>query len=219
MSRLQTRSHEPPRVHLALKLASLEKGSYPPAAAPSNWPLPPARSVAFHGHARRRRGPAPTASAGGGPRAPVAELAVAMERRDTVLASSYRPDRQTRLAARPVLDIRPTRAGVVLARRACSTPLQCAGVRAFSLHGRGFRVVVAAAFAKRSWRRRGCGPSVRPGRESECTRAGKRRDPCGGLPSCRRVSCVTVLIADVACTVRRHAHRAHGLHRPGTDTN
>ena len=110
MSRLQTRSHEPPRVHLELKLASLEKGSYPPAAAPSNWPLPPARSVAFHGHARRRRGP--TASAGGGPRAPVAELAVVMERRSTVLASSYRPDRPTRLPARPVLDIRPTRAGV-----------------------------------------------------------------------------------------------------------
>ena len=69
--------------------------------------------------------PPPTASAGGGPRAPVAELAVVMERRSTVLASSYRPDRPTRLPARPVLDIRPTRAGV---EQGCRQGAETAGM-------------------------------------------------------------------------------------------
>jgi hypothetical protein len=78
------------------QLASVEKGSQPPAAAPSSWLLPPARSVPFTvTHGGGAAPPPPTASAGGGARAPVAELAIAMERRDTVLASSYRPTRPT----------------------------------------------------------------------------------------------------------------------------
>ena len=125
------------------------------------------------------------------------------------------PDRPTRLAARPCsTSDRPvpewSRGLRRLTRHACSTPVQCAGVWAFTLHGRGFRVVVAAAFAKRSWLRRGVvRPSVPAARPS--ARRGKRRDPCGGLPSCRRVSCVTTLIADVTCSVGTHT--VHTEHR------
>ena len=90
----------------------------------------------------------------------------------------------------------------------------------------GLSHCMAVAFAW-SWRRLsrsapgGGEVVVRPSvpAASPSARGGKRRDPCGGLPSCRRVSCVTALSADVACTVRRHAHSAHGVHRPGTQTH